>query len=161
MALPINIEALITQNVIESERIEFKQGWNPQVVLHFIALRGNTGLDALRPGTENTVDGKGNASVSRDAERLAMHSHAERGNESLGFAPEDVLVAIDMGHILDDLEHPNIEKYPNQSILVMLLKIKNYVYIVPYIEDEHTIFLKTIIPSRKLNKLYNKAVDNG
>jgi hypothetical protein len=30
-----------------------------------------------------------------------------------------------MGHILDDLEHPNTDKYPNQSILVMLLKIKN------------------------------------
>jgi hypothetical protein len=30
---------------------------------------------------------------------------------------------------------------------------------VPYVEDEHTIFLKTIIPSRKMNKLYNKAVD--
>jgi hypothetical protein len=46
-----------------------------------------------------------------------------------------------MGHILDDLEHPNTDKYPNQSILVMLLKIKNYVYMVPYVEDEHTIFL--------------------
>jgi len=74
---------------------------------------------------------------------------------------EDVLLAIEMGYILDDLEHPNVDKYPNQLILVMLLKIKNYVYIVPYVEDEHTIFLKTIIVSRKMNKLYNKAVDNG
>lgn len=80
----------------------------------------------------------------------------ERG---VGF--EDVLLAIEMGHILDDLEHSNTEKYPNQSILVMLLKIKNYVYIVPYVEDEHSIFLKTIIPSRTMNKLYNKVVDNG
>ncbi len=80
--------------------------------------------------------------------------------EERGVGFEDVLLAIEMGHILDDLEHPNTEKYPNQSILVMLLKIKNYVYIVPYVEDENTIFLKTIIPSRKLNKLYNKAVDN-
>ena len=79
----------------------------------------------------------------------------ERG---VGF--EDVLLAVEMGHILDDLEHPNIDKYPNQSILVMLLKIKNYVYIVPYVEDEHTIFLKTIIPSPKMNKLYSKAVEN-
>jgi len=41
MALPINIEALITKNVIESERIEFKQGWNPQVVLHSICAFAN------------------------------------------------------------------------------------------------------------------------
>lgn len=81
--------------------------------------------------------------------------------EERGVGFEDVLLAIEMGHILDDLEHPNVEKYPNQLILVMLLKIKNYVYIVPYVEDEHAIFLKTIIPSRKMNKLYNKAVDNG
>lgn len=80
----------------------------------------------------------------------------ERG---VGF--EDVLLAIEMGHILDDLAHPNVEKYPNQSVLVVLIKIKNYVYIVPYIEDEHTIFFKTIIPSRKMNKRYNKAGDNG
>ncbi len=66
-----------------------------------------------------------------------------------------------MGHIQDDLEHPNVEKYPNQSILVVLIKIKNYVYIVPYVEGKHTIFLKTIIPYRKMNKRYNKVVDNG
>ncbi len=79
----------------------------------------------------------------------------ERG---VGF--EDVLLAIEMGCILDDLEHPNKEKYAHQSILVMLLMIKNYVYIVPYVEDETSIFLKTIIPSRKMNKRYNKAVNN-
>lgn len=81
--------------------------------------------------------------------------------EERGVGFEDVLLAIEMGHILDDLKHLNTDKYPNQSILVMLLKIKNYVYIVPYVEDEHTIFLKTIIPSRKMNKRYNKAVGNG
>ena len=79
----------------------------------------------------------------------------ERG---VGF--EDVLLAIEVGHILDDLEHPNTEKYPNQSLLIMLLEIKNYVYIVPYVEDDTTIFLKTIIPSRKMNKRYNKGVGN-
>jgi len=31
---------------------------------------------------------------------------------------------------------------------------------VPYVEDETTLFLKTIIPSRKMNKHYNKAVNN-
>lgn len=77
----------------------------------------------------------------------------ERG---VGF--EDVLLAIEMGCVLDDLSHPNPEKYPNQCILVILLSIKNYVYIVPYVEGETTIFLKTIIPSRKMNKRYNKAV---
>ena len=47
-------------------------------------------------------------------------------------------------------------KYKN----VILIRIKNYIYIVPYIETEDEIFLKTIIPSRKLNKIYNKGADN-
>jgi len=41
MTLPINIEALINKNIIESERIEFKQGWNPQVILHSICAFAN------------------------------------------------------------------------------------------------------------------------
>jgi len=32
---------------------------------------------------------------------------------------------------------------------------------VPYVEDEHIVFLKMIILSRQMNKLYNKRVDNG
>lgn len=80
---------------------------------------------------------------------------AERG---IGF--EDVLLAIEMGHVLDDLAHPNSEKYPNQSVFVILIAIKNYVYIVPYVEEEHSIFLKTIIPSRKMNKRYNQAAND-
>jgi len=41
-----------------------------------------------------------------------------------------------------------------------LIEIKNYVYIVPYVESENEIFLKTIIPSGKMNKKYNKGIKN-
>ena len=34
MALPINIEDLVHGNTIEWERLEFKQGWNPEAVIH-------------------------------------------------------------------------------------------------------------------------------
>jgi len=76
--------------------------------------------------------------------------------EQRGVSFEDVILSIDEGNLLDDLEHPNKEKYPNQNIFIILIKIKDYVYIVPYIEDDNSIFLKTIIPSRKMNKKYNK-----
>jgi hypothetical protein len=39
-----------------------------------------------------------------------------------------------------------------------LIEIKEYVYLVPYVEDKTSIFLKTIIPSRVMNKKYNKGV---
>lgn len=71
---------------------------------------------------------------------------------------EDVLLSIENGNLLDDIEHPNKEKYPNQNIFIILVKIKEYVYLVPYIEDETSIFLKTIILSRQMNKKYNKGV---
>ena len=68
---------------------------------------------------------------------------------------EDVLLALEDGNLIDDIEHPNKEKYPNQNIFIILIEIKNYVYLVPYVENDTSIFLKTIIPSRKMNKKYN------
>jgi len=69
---------------------------------------------------------------------------------------EDIILALENGNLLDDITHPNREKYPNQNIFIILVRVKDYVYLVPYVEDETTIFLKTIIPSRKMNKKYNK-----
>lgn len=65
---------------------------------------------------------------------------------------EDVLIAIENGRVLDDIEHPNKKQYPNQRMLV--IEIENYAYYVPYLEDEKKIFLKTIFPSRKATKKY-------
>ncbi len=41
MALPINVDELIKGNIIENERIEFKEGWNPEPVLHTICAFAN------------------------------------------------------------------------------------------------------------------------
>lgn len=65
---------------------------------------------------------------------------------------EDVLIAIEDECLLDVLEHKNATKYPNQKIFVV--EIRNYAYLVPFIEDEEKVFLKTIIPSRKATKQY-------
>lgn len=75
-----------------------------------------------------------------------------------GICFEEVLVAIEEGRILDILEHSNQKRYPGQKILV--LKLRDYVYLVPYTEDEEKYFLKTIIPSRKLTKQYLKDKEN-
>jgi hypothetical protein len=50
------------------------------------------------------------------------------------------------------LEHPNAGCYTGQRIFVV--RREDYVYLVPFVEDEHTVFLKTIIPSRKATKEY-------
>ena len=41
MALPININNLLTGQIVEWERIEFKKGWNPVAVLHTICAFAN------------------------------------------------------------------------------------------------------------------------
>jgi uncharacterized DUF497 family protein len=72
--------------------------------------------------------------------------------EERGISFEDVVFYLQQGALLDDLEHPNDDKYPNQRIFV--LSIDGYVHLVPYIEDQNEIFLKTVIPSRKATKQY-------
>jgi len=71
---------------------------------------------------------------------------------------EDIVAAIENGGVLDDIEHKNSAKYPNQRIYVVLYK--SYAYAVPYVRDEGSIFLKTIYPSRKLTGIYLKDQDD-
>jgi uncharacterized DUF497 family protein len=65
---------------------------------------------------------------------------------------EMAVSAITEGNVLDVIEHPNQEKYPSQRIFV--IRINQYVYLVPFVENDREIFLKTIIPSRKMKKKY-------
>ena len=106
---------------------------------------------------------------SDDAKNAKLR--AERG---IGF--EDVVFHIERGDLLDVLEHPNRERNGGQRIL--FVRRDDYVYLVPFppsparmgrglrrghavalraeadVEDEHTVFLKTIIPSRKATRQY-------
>ena len=65
---------------------------------------------------------------------------------------EDVFIAISEERLLDVLPHHNPVKYPNQMLFIV--QIRGYDYYVPFVENEETIFLKNIIPSRKYQKKY-------
>ena len=65
---------------------------------------------------------------------------------------EDIIISIEEGNLLDIVEHPNKNRYPNQKIFIVA--VNDYAYLVPFVEDEEKIFLKTIIPSRKATKQY-------
>lgn len=69
-----------------------------------------------------------------------------------GVSFEDVVFHIGAGDEVDILEHPNQSEYPGQKILVVVME--GYAYLVPFIESDEEIFLKTIIPSRKATKIY-------
>ena len=65
---------------------------------------------------------------------------------------EDIVFSISRDGLLDILEHPDQQRYPDQRIFIV--NVDDYAYIVPFIEDEKAIFLKTIIPSRKMTRKY-------
>ncbi|MFA4924587.1 MAG: hypothetical protein WC557_10385 [Ignavibacteriaceae bacterium] len=65
---------------------------------------------------------------------------------------EIIVSQIEMGYLLDVVEHPNKKKYEHQSIYVV--EYEKYAYLVPFVEDDEKVFLKTIIPSRKTTKKY-------
>jgi len=65
---------------------------------------------------------------------------------------EMAIAALDKEGPLDVLEHSNSSKYGHQKIYV--IELNNYIYLVPFVESENKIFLKTIFPSRKFTKRY-------
>ena len=69
-----------------------------------------------------------------------------------GVSFEQVVMHIESGDVLDVMAHPNKARYPNQQILVV--KVNEYAYAVPFVEQSEERFLKTIVPSRKLTKQY-------
>ncbi|MFH0998868.1 MAG: BrnT family toxin [Pseudomonadota bacterium] len=69
-----------------------------------------------------------------------------------GVCFEQVVIRMESGDVLDTIEHPNQDRYPGQKIA--LVRIDDYVYLVPYVENDEEIFLKTIIPSRKASNRY-------
>lgn len=76
----------------------------------------------------------------------------EKLKDERGICFEEIILAIENGNILDILEHTDQNKYKNQRIFV--IKAHNYACLVPFIENETEIFLKTIIPSRKATRKY-------
>ena len=75
-----------------------------------------------------------------------------------GISFEEIVFHIERGDVLDLLEHPNPEKYPNQRVFIV--QVSEYAYLVPFVEDEAEVFLKTIIPSRKATRQYLGADDD-
>ena len=68
---------------------------------------------------------------------------------------EEIVLFIEMGFLLGILEYPNQGKYEGQKVFVV--QIDDYVYLVPFVETDEQVFLKTIIPSRKATRKYLKG----
>lgn len=81
----------------------------------------------------------------------------EQLRRSRGISFEEIIFHIEQGDLLDVLEHPNQQKYRDQRIFVV--RVGEYVYLVPFLETPREVVLKTIIPSRKATKQYLRGED--
>lgn len=68
-----------------------------------------------------------------------------------GVSFEDVVIAFQDGRLLADTAHPG-EAFAHQRMAVV--QINDYAYAVPYVMDGDVRFLKTLYPSRKLQRSY-------
>lgn len=73
---------------------------------------------------------------------------SQRLKKVRGASFEDIIKA----RLIDIGKH---HKKENQNI--MFFEYKNYIWAVPYVEDESHVFLKTLYPSRKYTKIYKKG----
>lgn len=70
---------------------------------------------------------------------------------------EQIIFHLLQGDLWKVADHPEQEKYPGQKIYFVLMD--NYIYLVPYVKEGEQVFLKTIIPSRKATKDYQKELE--
>ena len=64
---------------------------------------------------------------------------------------EDILISIQNDKLLDVIKNPNASR---QNQYCLIVDIDNYAYVVPFVINGSTFFLKTIYPSRKQTKKY-------
>jgi hypothetical protein len=79
----------------------------------------------------------------------ALILRADPARHGVGF--EECLVAIEEGRVLADIPNPS-PQFQHQRMFV--LNINDYAYVVPYLESDEGIFLKTVFPSRKHTAKY-------
>jgi hypothetical protein len=92
------------------------------------------------------------------------HDKTIRWNESKnewlkqtrGITFEEIVIRLSSDELLDIIDHPDLNRYPGQKVFVV--QVGDRVVLVPFVEDEETVFLKTIIPSRKMKKKYIKGI---
>jgi len=80
------------------------------------------------------------------------HEKNEWLRQNRGVCFEQAILILERDEALDIVEHPNQQKYGGQKLAIV--NIDDYAYLVPYIENDREIFLKTMIPSRKATDMY-------
>ena len=71
---------------------------------------------------------------------------------------EEIVFHLSQGDVWKTSDHPNQKDYPGQQVYFII--VEGYIHMVPHVTNEETVFLKTIIPSRKATRDYNEGEEN-
>ena len=77
--------------------------------------------------------------------------------EERGIGFDDIVIIIIEKRYVEIIENSS-RNFQNQKMYV--IDFHNYIYLVPFVETENEIFLKTIIPNRKATKFYLGGKEN-
>jgi hypothetical protein len=76
-----------------------------------------------------------------------------KGRYGIGF--ERVVAALEAGAVIAERAHPNPERYGHQRQIIV--DIDGYAWVVSFVTDGETIFFKTMYPSRKANREFQRG----
>lgn len=93
--------------------------------------------------------------IWNDKKVLWDESKSEWLRKKRGIGFEEIVFQLGGDGLADIMDHPDPCRYPRQKIFV--IRYGDQILSVPYVEDEGTVFLKTIFPSRKLKRIYEKS----
>jgi len=72
-----------------------------------------------------------------------------------GISFEQIIFLIESSKLIQVLEHPNAERYPNR--LLYEVDVDGYVHVVPVVREGRMLFLKAIYPRRKATRRRGKG----
>ena len=67
---------------------------------------------------------------------------------------EQIVFHLSQGDVWKTADHLNQKQYPGQKLY--FINVEGYIHIVPHVVEDEYVFLKTIIPSRKATRDFQK-----
>ncbi|OGT46058.1 MAG: hypothetical protein A3E82_08035 [Gammaproteobacteria bacterium RIFCSPHIGHO2_12_FULL_38_11] len=93
--------------------------------------------------------------VSVDYEFCSEKNEKLKAERGIDF--NEIIYCMNNGGLLDVVQHHNKEKYALQQFYVV--DVNGYIHLVPFVQNGDRVFLKTIFPSRKHTKKYQKQIN--
>ena len=87
----------------------------------------------------------------RDSEFKWSDDKNRRLKEERNVCFEDVVMGVENDRLLDIIKNPSLDRDDQYCLII---EIGNYAYVVPFVKNDQTFFLKTAYPSRKQTKKY-------